>query len=133
MKCQNCSHINFGNAAFCSKCGAPLSKGTMPVYNYQTSQYSINKKSSLGAISLIFGIISIIPCCVFYHYVPALIAIITGIIELKRISRGESPAKNRSMAITGLIFGIIALFVSLIIFAFSFLSKGGYKYPTYDV
>ncbi len=133
MKCQNCSHINFGNTSFCSKCGAPLMQGTAPVYNYKTSQYSVPKKSSLGAISLIFGIISIIPCCLFYHYVPALTAIITGIIELKRISRGESPAKNRSMALTGLIFGIIALVISLILFAFSFFSKGGYKYPTYDV
>jgi len=133
MKCQNCSYNNAGNASFCSKCGAPLMQGTTPVYNYKTSQYSVPKKSSLGVISLIFGIISIIPCCLFYHYVPAIVAIITGIIELKRISRGESPAKNRAMALTGLIFGIIALFVSLIIFAFSFFSKGEYKYPTYDV
>jgi len=133
MKCQNCSHINFGNATFCSKCGAPLSQGNTPVYDYRTPQYTVAKKSSLGTISLIFGIISVIPCCLFYHYIPALVAVITGFIELKKIKRGEAPVRNRSLAMTGLILGIIALIISLVIFLFSFFSKGGYKYPTYDV
>jgi len=137
MICQNCSHNNSDNADFCVRCGAPLMKvhqvKPQQVFDYKSNEYRVQSNSPFGTISLIFGIMSMIPCCFFYHYVPAIIAIITGIVELTRINRGYAPMTNRSKAMVGLILGIIAFSISMIIFIFSIFKPGSYKYPTYDV
>jgi hypothetical protein len=63
-----------------------------------------NQASGLSKASLICGICAIIP---FVGTASGLAAIIMGIIDLVKISKGEAGAPGKKFDITGIILGVI--------------------------
>lgn len=71
--------------------------------------------SGMAKASLICGICSIIP---FAGFEPGLAAIILGIIDLVKISKGESDAAGKKFDITGIVLGVVLPWIlSMIIIA----------------
>lgn len=70
--------------------------------------------SSMGIIAFIIAIVafvmSIIPCVGIIAIVPCIIAIVLAAVGLPQANRNESP---RGMLVSGLIIGIVALFISM--------------------
>ncbi len=76
--------------------------------------------SGNGLVVLILGIVSWILCPTFFGaLICAIIAIVLGLNELKRVRQGVSPASNKTPAMFGLWLGIInlvVLFGSILVF-----------------
>jgi hypothetical protein len=66
--------------------------------------------------ALILGIVGFLLAFLIIGLVPALLALIFGIIGLRRVSRGI--ASNRRVAITGLILGLVGVAISGAILGF---------------
>jgi len=78
------------------------------------------KNSTLAVVSLVTGILAIIPCCNWY--IMWLVAIITGILAKKEIK--EKPGlKGDGMAMAGIILGALSL-VIMIIFTIIQIASG---------
>ncbi len=76
---------------------------------------STNVASPMSKASLICGICAIIP---FAGWAVGLAAIILGIIDLVKISKGESGAAGKKFDITGIVLGVVLPWVlSMIIIA----------------
>jgi Domain of unknown function (DUF4190) len=81
--------------------GAPGGAGGAPL-----------KNSTLAVVSLVTGILAIIPCCNWY--IMWLVAIITGILAKKEIK--EKPGlKGDGMALAGIILGALSLVIMIIL------------------
>ncbi len=82
--------------------------------------------SGMAKASLICGICSIIP---FAGFEPGLAAIILGIIDLVKISKGESDAAGKKFDITGIVLGVVLSWISTMLFftfwAFAAAAIGG--------
>lgn len=78
------------------------------------------KAGGLAIASLVLSILGIF-CC----FIPAVAGIVLGIVELGNIKKGKSSAKGQSMAKTGIIIGIAALVLNLILIVYM-LSSGSY-------
>jgi|LGVF01.2.fsa_nt_gb uncharacterized membrane protein HdeD (DUF308 family) len=85
------------------------------------------KAGVLAIVSLITGIVSLVFGCIpfagiFFAFACGLAAIITGIMERKKIASGESSQKGKGIALAGLIMGICGIVfgvVAIIIIAVS--------------
>lgn len=81
----------------------------------------------MGLTSLILGIISVIlsliPFCNYIGLVPAIIAIIFGVVALTQPNKSE--LNHKAMSITGISFGSLAILIS-VIWSFLFLFSRGY-------
>jgi hypothetical protein len=83
----------------------------------------IGKEDKLGVlaiVSLVTGIVGIVICCIpvaggFLGFCSAVAAIVTGVLELKKIERGESSVKGKGMALTGFILGIVAAVFTVVV------------------
>lgn len=111
--CKNCGKENLDDAQFCLSCGAQLENAAEAV----VEPYSMPKKSSLGKVSMILGIIgaalSIVCCCFpFLSIIIGPIAIITGIVFLVKC-----PDDKKGQAIAGIVLGAVALLIGIIMFA----------------
>lgn len=90
---------------------------------YQPGQYYAvgpQLKNGLGVAGMVCGIIGLvlgfIPLFGIFFAVPlGILGVVFGAVGLRRAKRGE--ANNRGMAIAGLVTGILALVVGIILFA----------------
>ena len=132
--CPNCGTENKDDARFCLGCGSKFeSVDTEKTESVETveavdtnfegsnyyngdntqSQAPIVKKSSLGKVAMIVGIIaavlSVVCCCCYpLGFILGPVAIILGIISLVK-----HPNNQKGMAITGIILGSIALLFAI--------------------
>ena len=63
-----------------------------------------SEPSAMAKAALITGIISLF-CC----FIPAIVPIILGIIELNQINKGHSSPAGRSYALTGIVLGVVSI------------------------
>ncbi|MBI5871199.1 MAG: DUF4190 domain-containing protein [Actinobacteria bacterium] len=80
------------------------------------------KASGLATASLVLSILGIFCCSV-----PALAGVVIGIVELGNIKKGQSSIKGQSMAKAGVIIGIAALVINLIL-AIVLVATGDYSW-----
>lgn len=81
----------------------------------------------MGLSALILGIIavilSLIPFCNYIGLVPAIIAIVFGVVSLTQ--KDKSDLNHRAMSITGIVFGSLAVLIS-VVWSVIFLFSSGY-------
>jgi len=80
---------------------------------------SEERPGPMAIIALVCGILSVLCHCVpiagsFIGFVLSVAAIVLGIIEIKKIGRGESSAKGRGMSIAGIILGAVGIVFGII-------------------
>jgi hypothetical protein len=78
-----------------------------------------DKLGVLAIVSLVTGIVGIVIGCIpiaggFLGFCSAVAAIVTGVLERKKIERGESSVKGKGMALAGLILGIVAVVFAVV-------------------
>ncbi|MEU9808431.1 DUF4190 domain-containing protein [Mycobacterium sp. NPDC050853] len=75
------------------------------------------RKNGVGVGALIVGIIAILlSCTVFGGFIGGIVAIILGVVGLRRAKRAE--ADNRGVAISGIALGGLAVLLSTLILVF---------------
>ena len=81
----------------------------------------------MGLTALILGIISVIlsliPFCNYIGLVPAIIAIVFGVVSLTQ--KDKNDLNHRAMSITGIVFGTLAIMIS-VVWSVLFLFSHGY-------
>lgn len=81
----------------------------------------------MGLSALILGIISVIlsliPFCNYIGLVPAIVAIVFGVVSLAQQEKND--LNHRAMSITGIVFGSIAILIS-VVWSILFLFSSGY-------
>jgi hypothetical protein len=90
------------------------------------------KKSPLAIVSLVTGIIAVIPCC-WSLPVFAIAALVTGLIGKKQIDQSQGQIPGRGMALAGIILGAVALVIAVvywILFAAGVFDDMSYKFET---
>lgn len=114
MNCKNCGAEIAANSKFCTKCGVMIND------NYEQINYNenIKKKETLGTISLVLGIISLLLAFLLNIFILplAIIGLVLGIIN--KVKKGKN--------ITGIILNSISIFIAIImaiIVIFVFKSK----------
>ena len=80
---------------------------------------SEDRPGPMAIIALICGILSVLCHCIpvagaFIGFVLSIAAIVLGIIEIKKIGRGESSPKGKGMAIAGIILGAVGILFGII-------------------
>ncbi len=86
-------------------------QNTTPVYSVPTAPYynenTVQKdKSSYSVVSLISGILGVLPFCCCLNIIPAVIALVFGIL-------GRKSSKS-SMSIAGIVLGGIGIFIGIV-------------------
>ncbi len=78
---------------------------------------SEDRSGPMAIVALICGILSML-CCVVpvFGFILSIAAIVLGIIESKKIGRGESNAKGKGMAIAGIILGVVGVLAGITMF-----------------
>ena len=133
MICQKCGKELNENFQVCPYCGSPIQQDVNiqqnASYNYgnqqmpQSGSYSYGnqsnyaqqpkKKNTIGILSLILGIAGLLLSCVIVGIVPAIAAVVLGIIGIvKNNGKGQS--------IAGIVCGIIGI----LIFLFALIISG---------
>ena len=80
-----------------------------------STQIPEDKASGLAITSMVLGIVSIVCTWVIgLNFALGIAALITGIIELKKIGAAESSQKGRGMALAGVICGSLAILGAII-------------------
>lgn len=74
------------------------------------------RRNGFGLTALILGIIGLILAFAIIGLIPALLALIFGIVGIRRVSRGI--ATNRGVAITGVVLGVLGIAISGAILGF---------------
>lgn len=80
------------------------------------------KASGLATASLVLSILGVFCCSV-----PAVAGIVIGIVELGNIKNGRSSIKGKSMAKAGVVIGVAALVINIIL-AIVLVSTGDYSW-----
>ena len=80
---------------------------------------SEDRPGVMAIVALICGILSVLCHCVpvagsFIGFALSVAAIVLGIIEVRKISRGESSLKGKGMAIAGIILGAVGIVFGII-------------------
>jgi Tfp pilus assembly protein PilE len=105
MFCPTCKSEIPDGSPFCPKCGSQIV--TQPAAN--VSPQSTGKTSGRSITALVLGIVGITACgCA------APIAIIIGWLELNKIKKGLSSPASKTFALVGMILGIAATAIMLI-------------------
>ena len=81
---------------------------------------SEERPGPMAIVALICGIISVLCHCVpiagsFIGFFLSVAAIVLGIIEIKRIGRGEGSAKGKGMSMAGIILGAVGIVFGIIL------------------
>ncbi len=147
--CTKCEKMNNDNAKFCYNCGNQFSSALIteennngfsgeeqgsPYYKVEHSDIKIktpDNQSTLNKVSLILGIISISLLgiiCFPISIIVSPIAIITGIVAIIR-----NPKQNKKKAKLGIIFGGIALILSIILFIIAPIYMELQKNKAYEI
>ncbi len=84
--------------------------GAPPTAPYQPNapEAAPRDNSGFSVAALILGIIGVIPCCCAVNFIPAVLALIFGIISRK--------SSKSSMAIAGMVLGAIGIVIAITIF-----------------
>ncbi|MBI4238090.1 MAG: DUF4190 domain-containing protein [Deltaproteobacteria bacterium] len=77
--------------------------------------------SGRAMAALVLGLLALIPCCLFFTGIPA---IIVGQLELAAIDNGAAPTAGRAIAKTGLVFGVIGSALGLLLVLGWFFAVG---------
>lgn len=81
----------------------------------------------MGLTALVLGIISVLisllPFCNYIGLVPAILAIVFGVVALTQQNKSE--LNHRAMSITGIVFGSLAIVMS-IVWSILFIFSTGY-------
>ena len=80
---------------------------------------SEERPGPMAIIALVCGILSVLCHCVpvagsFIGFVLSVAAIVLGIIEIRKIGKGESSPKGKGMAIAGIILGAVGIVFGII-------------------
>jgi len=80
---------------------------------------SEERPGPMAIVALICGILSVLCHCVpiagsFIGFFLSVAAIVLGIIEIKRIGRGEGSAKGKGMSMAGIILGAVGIVFGII-------------------
>lgn len=80
---------------------------------------SEERPGPMAIVALICGILSVLCHCIpiagmFIGFILSIAAIVLGIIENKKIGRGESNAKGKGMATAGIILGAVGILFGII-------------------
>ena len=80
---------------------------------------SEERPGPMAIVALVCGILSVICHCIpiagsFIGFFLSVAAIVLGIIEIKRIGRGEGSAKGKGMALAGIILGAVGIVFGII-------------------
>ena len=80
---------------------------------------SEDRPGPMAIVALVCGILSVICHCIpiagsFIGFFLSVAAIVLGIIEIKRIGRGEGSAKGKGMALAGIILGAVGIVFGII-------------------
>lgn len=92
---------------------------------------SEERPGPMAIIALICGILSVLCHCVpiagsFLGFFLSVAAIVLGILEMKRIGRGEASVKGKGMSLAGIILGAVGIVFGIIwIIVISVASIGG--------
>lgn len=117
--CEKCGYQNNDDANFCVCCGASFDEVNSNNDAEEVLEIDPSTQtSSLAKVSFITGIISLgllfSMCCYPIAIIVGPISIITGIISLVK-----KPKLSTTKAILGIIFGSLALVLSIILFIIS--------------
>lgn len=113
MNCLKCGTQNPDGARFCNNCGAALTPPPPPpppASNAPQPQMVTERTSGLSMAALICGIIGL------FMNPMSVVAIILGALGLSETSKDPS-LKGRGMAVAGIVLGIVAVIVWIIVFA----------------
>jgi len=80
---------------------------------------SEDRPGPMAVVALICGILSVLCHCIpiagmFIGFILSIAAIVLGIIESKKIGKGESNAKGKGMATAGIILGAVGIIFGII-------------------
>ena len=80
---------------------------------------SEDRPGPMAIVALICGILSVLCHCIpiagmFIGFILSIAAIVLGIIESKKIGKGESNAKGKGMATAGIILGAVGILFGII-------------------
>lgn len=73
----------------------------------------MKKNSTLAVVSLVTGILALIPCCNLY--IMWIVAIATGILAKSEIKKKPDQLKGDGMALAGIIMGALSLLIMIIL------------------
>ena len=116
-------HENADASAFCATCGAAVFQASAsppppptfapPAYGQPAYQqpYGRQPSNGMGIAALVLGIVSLVVC--YGGFVTGVLAIIFGALAMQKANRGE--ATNKTMAMWGLILGIVAIALWIIV------------------
>ena len=80
---------------------------------------SNEKRGTLAVLALTFGIAGILIVWMPYvnslSFLLAIVAMVLGAIELKRIDKGNSPSMGRGFTRTGIILGILTILLGIVL------------------
>jgi DNA-directed RNA polymerase subunit RPC12/RpoP len=96
IRCPRCSAISPISANNCKSCGMPFTMEGTTIEATGTS-------NGFCVASLVLGIIGLIPCT---FLIPAILAVIFGIIGYNQVTKGASEGRGKGMAIAGIILGV---------------------------
>ncbi|MFT9055363.1 MAG: DUF4190 domain-containing protein [Ethanoligenens sp.] len=105
-QCPKCGANCADSDTFCGICGTPL-----PI----SRQYPPRSSDGLAVASMVLGIIGVVFSLVFIGIVPAILAIIFGLIVLCSARRRQNGC---GMAIAGLVTGGFALLIAALVSLF---------------
>ena len=105
IRCPRCSAISPITSNNCKSCGMPFTMEGTTVEAAGTS-------NGFCVASLVLGIIGLIPCVP----IPAILAIVLGIIGYMQVTRNEGEGGGKGMAIAGIVCGALGCLFSIYMF-----------------
>jgi predicted RNA-binding Zn-ribbon protein involved in translation (DUF1610 family) len=100
--CPRCQRQNAMSSNNCSGCGLPFTMDG-------TAGESIAGSNTWAVASLVLGIVGIPTFCLV---VPALLAIVFGVLALRGSNQPASAQAGRGMAIAGIVLGVISVVIT---------------------
>ncbi|MFB3896332.1 MAG: type II secretion system protein GspG [bacterium] len=114
MLCFNCNNDIPDDCAFCPRCGIALSQSDSPPIQAVIPQSGT--ASGMAIAAMVIGIVGVVSP--FLGIILGPISIFLSIKEFKKIKTGLSTQVSKTFALVGLILGIIATAIALIMLLF---------------
>ncbi len=126
--CPKCNYSNQDFDTVCNSCGSPLDS-VNESSTYGMNQYDMNnsgsdlngnnppmpiKTNGMAIASLVLGIVSIpLDCCCGIGIIPAILALVFGILGKKAIKGSSGTQKGDGMALAGIILGAAGIVLGI--------------------
>lgn len=125
--CLKCNSSNQDFDTVCINCGSPLDSSngsgtydTNTGMDFDSPSFSgtdptmLVKTNGMAIASLVLGIVGVLlSCCCYIGLIPAILAIIFGIISKAEIKKSLGNQKGDGMALAGIILGGLVLLVTI--------------------